>query len=215
VAQDTRRTLAGNPHGGALVKVRETGVALIAAFGLIGCAGSAPTHGERPPSPVVATATPVVTPGPAPSWTANPAASPTLTARQLIDRALASLTPDRSYPPFIVPLPPTPPGGYQTDTAPAELSGEGSDDAGVAVGAGTWLVSWHASFPSSGDVVVPTCDFEITVFDSAGTVVGSAIQTIDVDEDAGASFVVPVTRSQVFTVLIGGDCEWQWSVESQ
>ena len=77
-------------------------------------------------------------------------------------------------------------------------------------------MSWHASFPYSGDVVVPTCDFEITVFDAAGIVVGSAfLQTIDVDQDAGTSFVVPVTRRQGFTVLIGGDCEWAWAVESQ
>jgi hypothetical protein len=130
--------------------------------------------------------------------------------------ALASLTPDRSYPPFIVSLPPIPPGGNQTDTAPTERSGEGSDDTGVDVRAGTWRVSWHASFPSSEDVVGPTCDFEITVFDAAGTVVGSAfLQTIDVDQDAGTSFVVPVTRRQDFTVLIGGDCEWAWAVESQ
>jgi len=215
VAQGTWRTLAGNPHVGALVKVRGTGVALFAAFGLIGCGGSTPTQGEHLPAPVVATATPVVTLPPALSWTPRPVASPTLSARQLIDQALASLEPDRSYPPFIVSPPPIPPSGYQTDTAPTELSGEGVDDTRVDVGAGTWLVSWHASFPPSGDVVVPTCDFEITVFDAAGTVVGSALVTIDVDQDAGTSFVVPVTRRQDVTVLIGGDCEWEWSVESQ
>jgi len=150
-----------------------------------------------------------------PSGTPSPAVSPTPTARQAIDQALASLATDRSNPPFIVPLPPIPPRRYYADTAPTELSGEGSDDTGVDVGAGPWRMSWHASFPSSGDVVVPTCDFEITVFDAAGTVVGSAIVTIDVDEEAGTSFVVPAIRRQDFTVLIGGDCEWAWSIASQ
>jgi hypothetical protein len=214
-AQGTWRTPADNPHVGALVKVRGTGVALVAAFGLIGCGGSAPTQGEHLPAPVVTPVASVVTPGPALSRPPSPAAAPTLSARQLIDQALAALGPDRSYPPFIVPLPPIPPRGYHSDTAPTELSGAGSDDTGVAVGEGTWRVSWLASFPSSTDVVVPTCDFEITVFDAAGTVVGSALVTIDVDEDAGTSFAVPVARRQELTVLIGGDCAWQWSVESQ
>ena len=198
---------------GAVVEVRWTGVACIAVIALAGCSGPAPTQGEPRPTLVVASATPVVPLPPTPSGPSSPAASPTLSEQQLLERALAS--PDHSYPPFITSLPPIPPGGRRTETAPTELSGEGPDDTGIDVGAGSWRVTWHATFPAPGHVVVPTCEFEITVFDAAGDVAGSAFVTIAVDEDAGTSFVIPVTRRQTLTVLVGGDCAWQWSVYAQ